>query len=275
VFDLSRIAKSGLVRHIDFHESLGSTNDRALELAPRDELPLPLLVLAQQQTAGRGRGTNRWASAPGALTFSLLLEAAEEELPPDARPRVALAAGLAVCEALEPLVPRADWRVKWPNDVYANGRKLCGILCEAAPSDSRRLVVGIGINVNNSPAAWGQWSGARIQGSEARSQETDELLRCAVALVDLDGLARDLTEVLLAVLDRFDLRWSELLAGQFAALAAAIRQRCLLTGKTATANAGGESLVGICRGIDSRGALVLATESGPRTVVAGSIDKWE
>jgi BirA family biotin operon repressor/biotin-[acetyl-CoA-carboxylase] ligase len=256
MFDIPRITKSGLFRHVDYHASLGSTSDRALELATCNELPLPLLVLTERQTGGRGRGTNRWWSAPGALTFSLVLEATA--LPPDARSRVALVAGLAVCEALEQLVPRAEWRVKWPNDVYASGGKICGILCETAPGYSERLIVGIGINVNNSTA--------RGQGSAPAG---------AVALIDLEPLPRELTEVLLAVLDRFDLRWSELLAGRFGELASAYREGCLLTGKTVTVTSGEQRLVGQCRGINDRGALVLATENGTRTIVAGSIDAWE
>ncbi len=256
MFDLPRIIRSGLVRHIDFHESLGSTNDRAMELALRDELPLPLLVLTERQTGGRGRGTSRWWSAAGALTFSLLLEAKPAALPTEARAQVALVAGLAVCEALSDHGPSADWRVKWPNDVYANGGKVCGILCENVPGHGERLVVGIGINVNN-------------------SAEKTPVPFLARAMIDLDRRARDLTAVLLAVLDRFELRWSELVTGKFADVAAAYRQRCLLTGRTVTVSAGGQRPVGVCRGIDDRGALVLATESGPRTIVAGSIEAWE
>jgi BirA family biotin operon repressor/biotin-[acetyl-CoA-carboxylase] ligase len=255
MFDLPRITKSGLVRHIDYHESLGSTNDRALELATRDELPLPLLVLAQRQSAGRGRGSNRWWSADGALTFSLVLNATADALPAEGRARVALVAGLAVCEALEAFVPRADWRVKWPNDVYANGGKVCGILCESAPGYGERLIVGIGINVNNS------------------SEKTP--VPFFRSMIDLDGRARELTETLLAVLDRFDLRWGELLAGRFRELAADYRRRCLLSGKTVTVTCGAERVVGQCRGIVDRGALVLATELGTRTIIAGSIDAWE
>jgi BirA family biotin operon repressor/biotin-[acetyl-CoA-carboxylase] ligase len=256
MFDLPRITKSGLVRHVDYHETLASTNDRALELATRGELPLPLLVLTERQTGGRGRGTNRWWSPAGALTFSLVLEAKAVTLPPETRSRVALVAGLAVCEALAPFVSRAEWRVKWPNDVFANGRKLCGILCESAPGHSDRLIVGIGINVNN-------------------AMENAAEPYVARALVDLDGRTRDLTEVLLAVLDRFDFHWEELGARGFAALAAAYRERCLLTGKTLTVTSGDEQIVGRCRGIDARGGLVLATESGQRSIVAGSIDAWE
>ena len=64
MFDLPRIAAQ-VGGHVDYHETLGSTSDRALELAARGDLPLPLLVLAARQTGGRGRGTNRWWAAEG------------------------------------------------------------------------------------------------------------------------------------------------------------------------------------------------------------------
>lgn len=263
MFDLTRITSSGLVRHVDHHESLASTSDRALELAARDDVPLPLLVLTERQTDGRGRGTNRWWSAEGALTFSLVVDA--NPLAGDERPRVALVAGLAVCEALQELVPRSEWRVKWPNDVLARGGKVCGILCESVPGWPQRLVVGVGINVNNS------WRG---QETGDRNQEPG-LLKLATALVDLDGQHRDLMSVLLAVLDRIDLRWQDLIGGDFSSLAAEYRNLCFLTGRTLTVASGASRHVGLCRGIDDRGALVLATETGERTIVAGSIEAWE
>jgi BirA family biotin operon repressor/biotin-[acetyl-CoA-carboxylase] ligase len=256
MFDLARIAKSGLVRQIDFHESLGSTNDRALELAAADNPPLPLLVLTERQTNGRGRGANRWRSSAGALTFSLVLDTADERLSADHRSRMAIVAGLAVCEALAQLAPRAEWQVKWPNDVFADGSKACGILCESAPGYPQRLVVGIGVNVNN-------------------SQRESGLPFAATALTDLDGLTRDQTDVLIAVLDRFDVAWNKLPGGGFAELAAEYRQRCLLTGRTVRVTSGQERIVGVCCGIDGRGALVLATETGSRTIVAGSVEAWE
>lgn len=268
-FNLARIGRTGLVRHVDHHEAIGSTSDRALELAARDDAPLPLLVLADRQTSGRGRGANRWWSADGALLFSLALDSAGA-LAADERPTVALAAGLAVCEALEELAPRGQWRVKWPNDVMADGRKACGILCESVPGWPKRLVVGVGINVNNS---------LRDQTSEVGGQESEvtsqELPPGAIALVDLDGLARELTDVLLAVLDRLDLRLRDLTGGGFAAVAGEYRQRCFLTGRTLSATAGSEQVAGRCRGIDDRGSLVLATALGLRTLIAGSIDAWE
>jgi BirA family biotin operon repressor/biotin-[acetyl-CoA-carboxylase] ligase len=260
MYDLNRLTVSGLVAHIDYHESLSSTSDRALELAAAGELPLPLLVLAERQTGGRGRGTNRWWSAEGALTFSVALDAPPDRLPPQRWPLVALVAGLAVAEALEPLCPAGTFQVKWPNDVYLQAGtqcgKVCGILSESVPGTNDRLVVGIGVNVNN-----------RI--------ERPELAGAARALVDLDSRPRDLTEVLLAILDRLDQRWRELADGEFPTMAEQYRQRCLLTGRTLTIQTGSTLVVGRCLGIADDGTLKVQTEAGARQIVSGTIEAWE
>jgi BirA family biotin operon repressor/biotin-[acetyl-CoA-carboxylase] ligase len=270
MFDLTRLSASGLARHVDYHDVLGSTSDRALELAAQADLPLPLLVLAAKQTGGRGRGTNRWWATEGALTFSLVLDASAANLSPNRWPQVALVAGLAVCESLAELAPQAQWQVKWPNDVFLNGGKICGILSESAPGWKDRLVVGVGVNVNNSVRSEG-----RGQETGNRGQESVDLQRTARALIDLDCRPRDLTQVLLAILDRLDQRWSQLAAGEFPGLASAYRQRCFLTGKTLTVESSGQQTVGLCRGIDDAGALVVVNESGPVRLISGTILSWQ
>jgi len=259
MFDLPRLAAAKLVAQIDYHDELGSTSDRALELAAAGAAQLPLLVLANLQTAGRGRGANRWFAAEGALTFSLVLAAPPEVFPPHRWPQVALVAGLAVCEALQSLAPAAELQVKWPNDVYVAGRKICGILSESVPGWRDRIVVGIGVNVNN-----------RVQEAEA------DLVRIATSLVQQDGLPRDMTAVLLAVLDHLDRRWNELLDRGFAPLASIYRQRCFLTSKTVTIQQpGGEKVVGLCRGIDDEGVLRLHGMGGEQRVRSGAVMAWE
>src|SRR5690606_23569450 len=131
-FDLQRIRDETLVRTIDFHWELDSTNSQAIRMLEQSELPTPLLVLAETQTQGRGRGQNRWWSAPGALTCTLV--APLDKLPADRLPQVSLTTGLAVCQAVESLAPQADLGIKWPNDVYLDDRKLAGILIELPPS---------------------------------------------------------------------------------------------------------------------------------------------
>jgi BirA family biotin operon repressor/biotin-[acetyl-CoA-carboxylase] ligase len=257
VFNLRQIADSGLVGQIDFHEELGSTNDRALEIGASGEMKLPLLVLAARQTAGRGRGTNRWITTAGALTFSLVLEASNDRLPIRNRPQVALVAGVAVTESLSSYVSRSSIQLKWPNDIYLNGRKLGGILCESIPGWSDRLVVGIGINVQN-----------RIDDSEISASAT--------SLVEAGGGECDLTSVLMVVLDEFQRRWEELLLRGFHHAARAYRERCLLTGKMVTlAQHNGRQDTGICRGIDTYGGLVIRTASGERSLISGSVVAWE
>jgi BirA family biotin operon repressor/biotin-[acetyl-CoA-carboxylase] ligase len=257
VFDLQRIAESGLVAQIDFHEVLGSTSDRALELGAKDEPKLPLLVLAERQTAGRGRGSNRWLTSAGALTFSLVLEVVDQRLPLRNRPQVALVAGVAVAEALSRYVNRGCVHLKWPNDVFLGGDKIGGILSESVTGWTDRLVVGIGINVNN-----------RLGGTE--------LADTARSLVDHDYLERDLTSVLIAVLDEWDRRWNELLSCGFGPAADAYRERCFLTEKVVTiAQQDGTQMTGVCRGIDAYGGLIIRAASGETSVISGSVVAWE
>jgi len=172
-----KIRAATFVRHIEIHDTLSSTNDRAAELASETNIELPGLVVARHQTAGRGRGRNTWWSADGALTFSVLLEPAAIGIETKNWPQLSLATAAAVCDALQIELKRTDQRagrssvptgladeparciglprvgIKWPNDVLIDGRKICGILIEspggAAPAKDR-LIIGIGINLNNS-----------------------------------------------------------------------------------------------------------------------------
>lgn len=131
---------------IEWPASIVSTSDRLKALA-RGGAPEWMVVAADEQSGGRGREGRRWVSPPGGLYLSVLL-----------RPRfpgvglLPLAAGVAVAEAADELgVPT---ELKWPNDVLAAGRKLAGILSEAAsgPAGVEWVVLGIGVNVTLDPA---------------------------------------------------------------------------------------------------------------------------
>ena len=120
---------------------LGSTNDYARDLGPWEA------VRAKRQTGARGRHGRKWESGEGGLWISAVLPLE----PPDAAWNAfPLAAGLAVVSLLRGLgLPGA--RLRWPNDVLIGSKKICGILMEKFASD--RVVVGIGLNVSNNPAA--------------------------------------------------------------------------------------------------------------------------
>lgn len=130
---------------VEVHEKLGSTNDRVAELAAAGA-PEGTLVIAREQTAGRGRRGRTWASPRGGLYFSFLLRPSPESLQ---GPPATLVAGLALCQALEGLTPPdARPQLKWPNDVLIRGRKVSGILGEMSLVDgSNCLILGLGINV--------------------------------------------------------------------------------------------------------------------------------
>ncbi len=122
-----------------------STNDRARELAEAGA-PGGTVVTAREQTAGRGRRGRVWTAPEGkALLYSAILRPLDERhllLP--------LSVPLAICAAAEALRPGAECQVKWPNDVWLEGRKLAGILIEARPQDGW-AVIGIGLNLSIAP----------------------------------------------------------------------------------------------------------------------------
>ncbi len=263
--DLERIVAETFVAHVDHHQEIGSTNDRALELTRQDDALYPLLVLAETQTSGRGRGSNLWWSSSGALTFSVLLATEAAGLPTERWPQVSLTVGLAVCEALEELLARGvpttshatlpEVKLKWPNDVYLEDRKICGILVEVPRGRPGRLLLGIGINVNNS-----------VDKAPAELQST------ATSLSDLTGRQYRLTDVLVLVLQQLSKRiepaelWNaQILAGW--------RQRCLLTGQKIQVDLGEQQTSGTCRGIDDDGALLVDVGKKTERCLAGVVKR--
>jgi BirA family biotin operon repressor/biotin-[acetyl-CoA-carboxylase] ligase len=127
-------------------EEVSSTSDLACGAGQRGEEG-GLVIFAESQTAGRGQRSNRWVTPAGRdLMFSLLLR---PTLPMELWPRLTTIAALAVCRAVESLLP-VRLGIKWPNDIHLTGRKVCGLLAETyAASEGNFLVLGIGLNVNS------------------------------------------------------------------------------------------------------------------------------
>lgn len=245
------------IQQVAYFPELGSTNDLALEWIARGEVPpLPCLIWAESQTQGRGRGANVWWTAPGALTFSLLVDAQQIPLPQERWPQIALTTGLAVQRALTELLPGIDVRVKWPNDVYAAERKVCGILVEVPPQRSGLIVIGIGINVGNS---------FRSAPLELRTK--------AAALCDLVAEPPTLAETLHSVIVQLERLLPELAPG-FAKFAANWPAQCLLSGRSIEHTAGENITRGVCRGVDDQGCLLLETTQGTQRLLGGVITRW-
>jgi BirA family biotin operon repressor/biotin-[acetyl-CoA-carboxylase] ligase len=135
----------GLGRPLHVHERLGSTNAAAIAHAAAGA-PHGTLVVADEQTAGRGRGSRRWITPPGtALAFSLVLR--PRDLPPGAIGGMSVLGALAVVEAAG--LRHIPARIKWPNDVLVGGQKVAGILVEVSWTGEilEHVVLGIGVNV--------------------------------------------------------------------------------------------------------------------------------
>jgi BirA family biotin operon repressor/biotin-[acetyl-CoA-carboxylase] ligase len=226
---------------------LPSTNDHLKQRA-RAGAAAWTVVLADAQTAGRGRQGRRWVSPPGNLYLSVLLRPS----PASARWSVLpLAAGLAVADALAE--EGLDPRLKWPNDVVVGGRKIGGILAEATSSTDglESVVLGIGVNVALRPPD--------LPADVAAS------VTCAA-----EELARsvDRWSVAAAVLRRLTVWYHALAHDRVGAVAAAWRARALpWWGRTVEALSGERRLRGVARDLDEGGALILDLEDGTRAVL--------
>ena len=249
--DLDRVVSETFIGRAEYHPVLASTNDRARECAGRVAEALPLLIVADRQTAGRGRGANRWWTGSGSLAMSLLLEAAAPETQTARSPLLGLAAAVAVVETVGPLLAGHAVGLHWPNDVFAAGRKLAGILAEVPAN--RRRIVGIGLNTNSRLA-----------------DAPPELRRTATTLLELTGRRHDHTEILIELLGHLE-RLLRQLASRPEQIASRAGRLCLQVGQPITIRLGSSTATGRCAGIAPDGALLLETPDGPRKCYSGTL----
>ena len=236
---------------LEWVASIDSTNSELMRRA-RAGRAEPVLLVAQTQTAGRGRMGRSWqGTADDALTFSISLP-----LAPHDWSGLSLALGVALADALDPR-RRCGLGLKWPNDLWLQQRKLAGILVETVTpavsaatqrTAARQLVIGVGINIAERPAA-----GLSVAPAWAR-----ELLPGCTAADVLQAVAAPL----LAAARQFE-------QYGFAPFHARFDARDVLRDRSVTATgAQGEAVVGTAHGVDDVGALLLHTERGMRTIHA-------
>lgn len=226
----------------------GSTNS---ELLAEKTLERPVLLIADEQTAGRGRRGRRWHSAPGAgLTFSLALALRRPLRELAALP---LVAGVAVARALHALGV-AGAALKWPNDIVVDGAKLGGILVETKSLGSAiKAVIGVGINLRGAP------------GLEARLRRPVAALEQFISVPAKESLADAIGQALLDSLAAFEARGLDAVRADWERLDAQAGQ------KLRVRLADGRVLTGVASGLDVDGALRLATRSGMRSVHSGRV----
>src|SRR4029077_2603563 len=240
-------------QEIDHYYKIGSTNNEAMSSASTGA-PEGSVFVAEEQTAGRGRGAHQWASAPSAGIYCSVV--VRPALPPSEALILSLAAGLAVHAAVNSIDSRVAIDLKWPNDLLIDGKKFCGILTEmnAEATRVRHIVVGTGINVNQAsfpvnlqPTA----TSLRL----ATGTEWSRVELCAALLKSLDREYRDFLEKPAA---------REGTVRRFQERSSSARGRQVQVEE----NGGFE---GVTDGIDSRGFLQVRTGRGVRTVLSGTV----
>jgi BirA family biotin operon repressor/biotin-[acetyl-CoA-carboxylase] ligase len=235
---------------LTYRRETGSTNEDALAAA-RAGAPDGSLFVAEYQSAGRGRRGRGWVGAAGqSLLFSVVARAEGEQR---LCPASTLAVGLGVRAGLAAHC-RARLRVKWPNDVVAEGGKLAGVLCEGQFEGQRAesLVIGVGINVGQvefPPELRGTAVSLASLGSERSPPAREELL----------------LEVLAAIESRVRVCWT---AG-FSPLLEEFRLHDALAGEPIEVD--GARLRGIARGVDAEGQLLVETDGQIIPIHSGTV----
>jgi BirA family biotin operon repressor/biotin-[acetyl-CoA-carboxylase] ligase len=230
-----------------------STNDQAVKAASHGA-PEGSVFLAEQQTAGRGRGANRWQSDRSAGIYcSVVLR---PQAPPSEILLLSLAAGLAVHAAVHEIDERLHPDLKWPNDLLLDGKKFCGILTEmhAEVTRVKYVVVGIGINVNQETFPSELTPIATSLAIAAHSHYSRVEL-CAALLKSLDREYRNLRELPReSILRRFSERSSSVRGVQV----------------HVDENGG---IDGVTEGLDDHGFLQVRTSQGIRRVLSGTVTR--
>jgi BirA family biotin operon repressor/biotin-[acetyl-CoA-carboxylase] ligase len=234
------------------YDSLPSTNTEAARLAMQgaDE---GLAVIADEQTAGRGRLQRTWLSPKGAGLYSSILF--RPKITVDRWPLMTFMASLAVGDALAE-ASEVTTDIKWPNDLLAGERKICGILAEAIETEAGRAVV-IGIGINLTPDAYPR-----------------ELADVATSIAEASVHSPNRERILASLLNALG-RWYSLLSepdGGEKIVAAWSSRSTYANGKAVKVINGDESWRGVTRGVESDGALRLETEDKEiRLIRAGDV----
>ena len=233
-------------------ETLDSTNSELKKLAA-EGAPEGTVVIANEQTAGRGRLGRSFASAPGAgIYMSVLLRPC---LDPDCAPSLTAVTAVAISRAIEKCCGRAVG-IKWTNDLYLRNKKICGILCESSVKDGRvnYAVLGIGLNVTT------------------RAEEFPEELReTAGSLYTQTGFVFERGKLIAAIIAELSSLYSVWLEGP-SVCHAEYKRRCIVLDRQITVTSPGGELEAVAENISSDYGLVLRLPNGERrTVHSGEV----
>jgi BirA family biotin operon repressor/biotin-[acetyl-CoA-carboxylase] ligase len=239
-------------RRIEYYEELESTNTEALRLA-LENAPEGTVVIADAQSEGRGRLDRIWESPPSLnLYLSVVLR---PDIPAAASSLIPLMVGVAVADIISKYDP-GQVRLKWPNDVLVDGKKICGILTEMRTKADRVhfIIAGIGVNINMRKLDFPR--GIRETATSLRIGTECEIDRIDVAIRLFESLER----------------WYRIfLSGGEAAIREKWLQYADIIGKRIEVVFKSETQRGTVVGLDEHGALLLEGETGVQQVLAGDV----
>jgi len=240
-----------MIVRVQWHDSVGSTNDIAAALAEKGEAE-GTVVAAEWQSAGRGRQGRAWASPPGSGLYASIILRPE----PNIIPLVTIAAGVAIADAVARTTGIAP-ALKWPNDVMVGERKLAGILAEASFSSAAAAHVVLGFGLNLRDGGWPPDVAVRATSLERES-----------------GARVDRGEVLAACLEAWTERYDDLRAGRAAHVIAAWRRYAApFLNRRVSWIAANSPHDGVAEDVDESGALVVRTSAGRAHVTSGEV-QW-
>ena len=223
-------------------DSTNAEISRRIHNHPRDE---GLLVIADCQTSGRGRLGRGWHSEPeNGIYLSTLFRPV---LSPEKLPLITLMTGLATIFAVNQVIP-CPARLKWPNDLLLNGKKIAGVLCENHSTQTPAVIIGIGINVNH-------------------SQFPSEIKDIATSLKLETGLKINRTSLIKNLIIQLDFQYNELKNNEIKILLERWCHNTDLFGKTITINKGNQKFTGKALRLDKLGRLVIADKLGDELVL--------
>ncbi len=248
-YSLNQILKETPIAALQYFDATGSTNDIAMDWIEKGAADFSLVV-ADQQTAGRGRLQRKWITKPGAaLAFSVIMHLNQDEIPHASL--VPILAAAAVSSALEQLFTIQP-EIKWPNDILINRKKAAGILVESSWKDESHasVVIGIGINIT-------------IDAPPPPA----ELKLPAICVEEVVGKSVDRWQTLAVILSNLE-RWREQISCE--CLINYVNQRLAYRGENISiVNSFGQDQHGVVQGVDVDGSLLLETGDGVRTILTG------
>ena len=254
---MAALRTASLGCRIVYEREVDSTNRLARDLAIAGAAE-GTIVVAETQTAGRGRMGRSWFSPAGeGIYLSLVLR---PRFQPSEAPKTTLLAGVALAEALIPVVP-TPVRIKWPNDVLAGGKKVAGILVEAAVEIDAidYLIIGVGINANT-----------------PRRNFPAELRERATSLSVEAGRPVSRVEILAGFLERFERHYDRSACEGFGPVIRRWRELSDMAGRRVRVRSFDRHLEGVISGIDDDGVLLLTGADGTvERVIAGDVEYME